>query len=131
MNTAWRRGMASILVGVGLFWMFVVTCFLIVDLFKWVRNIKMSKWNSTGAMGVASQNAYQASQTQSGGMTNIMAETIHSSRALNLNGHGLVWNKPDGNNVDIAKAAEIFWFFLAQHPEIVEQFNAIEKIKES
>ena len=89
----------------------------------------MSQWNSIGAMGVASQNAYQASQTQSGGITNIMVETVHASGVLHLNGRGVVWTKPNGNEVDISKAAEIFWFFLAQHPEIVEQFNAIEKIK--
>lgn len=133
MNTAWKEGMVSILVGVSLFWVFAVTCFFIGDLIKWVRNIKMSKWNSVGAMGVASQNTYPTNLNQAGmaGQTNIMAEVIHSSRALNLNGHGLVWNKPDGGNVDIAKAAEIFWFFLAQHPEIVEQFDAIERIKKS
>lgn len=93
----------------------------------------MSQWNSVGAMGVIGQNPlYQSNTTQATmSMTNIMAETVHSTGALHLNGHGIIWTKPDGSNVDIAKAAEIFWFFLTQHPEIVEQFEAIERIKKS
>jgi len=91
----------------------------------------MSQWNSIGAMGIASQNLHQTTLNSGTGMTNIMTETVHSTGTLHLNGNGLIWQKPDGGNVDIAKAAEIFWFFLAQHPEIVEQFNAIEKIKKS
>lgn len=92
----------------------------------------MSQWNSVGAMGLVGQNPYQANNTASmAGNTNIMAETVHSNGMLHLNGRGVVWRKPNGTEIDIAKAAEIFWFFLAQHPEIVEQFNAIEKIKES
>lgn len=63
--------------------------------------------------------------------TNVLAQTIHCPGALYINSRGVLWQKPDGNSVDISKAAEIFWFFLAQHPEIVEQFNAIEKIKQS
>lgn len=63
--------------------------------------------------------------------TNVLAQTIHSPGDLYINSRGVVWQKPNGNSVDISKAAEIFLFFLAQHPEIVEQFNAIEKIKQS
>lgn len=84
-------------------------------------------------MGAIGTNPYTtiSTGTSTQGMTNIMAETVHSTGKLHLNSHGLIWAKPDGTHIDIAKAAEIFWFFLAQHPEIVEQFNAIEKIKES
>lgn len=85
----------------------------------------------TQGIGTSTSYPYSSSATTSAGMTNLMAETIHSGGKLHLNGHGVVWQKPNGNEVDISKAAEIFWFFLAQHPEIVEQFNAIEKIKES
>ena len=80
-------------------------------------------------MSMAPGGFYSASSTNT--PANVLAQTIHSPGALYINSRGVLWQKPDGNSVDISKAAEIFWFFLAQHPEIVEQFNAIEKIKQS
>lgn len=124
--------MNEIIVLVGLFWVCAVTVFFIFDVIKEIRDKKMSQWNSVGAMGVANQN--MLSTISNGGVNinkNIVVETIHSGGKLHLNNQGVVWTKPNGSEVDISKAAEIFWFFLAQHPEIVEQFNAIEKIKES
>lgn len=125
--------MNEIIVLVGLFWVCAVTVFFIFDVIKEIRDKKMSQWNSVGAMGVASQSGVYAAQQQTGTNINknIVVETIHSGGKLHLNNQGVVWTKPNGSEVDISKAAEIFWFFLAQHPEIVEQFNAIEKIKES
>lgn len=84
-------------------------------------------------MTMASGGFYPVSSagTSTNTPANVLAQTIYSPGDLYINSRGVVWQKPDGNSVDISKAAEIFWFFLAQHPEIVEQFNAIQKIKES
>jgi hypothetical protein len=114
--------------GVSAFWVVAVFGFMFKDLVNGLRSRKMSYITTTGT-----GTSYPYSQTTSTSTqgTSLMAETIHSGGKLHLNGHGVVWQKPNGNEVDISKAAEIFWFFLAQHPEIVEQFNAIEKIKES
>lgn len=82
-------------------------------------------------MSMAPGGFYAVSSAGTSTNTNVLAQTIHSPSELRISSRGVVWQKPDGNSVDISKAAEIFWFFLAQHPEIVEQFNAIQKIKES
>lgn len=110
------------------FWGIGILCFFMADIVKWIRGKKDMSYIT---QGIGTSYPYSSSATTSAGMTNLMAETIHSGGVLHLNNHGVVWTKPNGNEVDISKAAEIFWFFLAQHPEIVEQFNAIEKIKES
>ena len=101
----------------------VIFGFAVNDLIKGIWSKKMSYIQPGGV--------YQMHTTNTTSMTNMKVDTLHSETALTVNGQGLVWRKPNGTHVDISKAAEIFWFFLAQHPEIVEQFNAIEKIKES
>ena len=81
--------------------------------------------------GTSTSYPYSTTTGTGAGMTNLMAEALHSTGKLTLSNQGIIWRNAKGHEIDISKAAEIFWFFLAQHPEIVEQFNAIEKIKES
>lgn len=78
----------------------------------------MSQWSSVGAMGVASQNTAVISTTSNG-------NTIFTGKIQMENGAVV-------EGIDVGDSLKLLIFFLqSRHPEVFEEYKAIEKIKKS